>query len=41
MHVGRKYKFAQFLGWTRREAAYLIGWSLLITSLPQLSHWDF
>jgi putative membrane protein len=41
MHVGRKYKFAQFLGWTRREAAYLIGWSLLITSLLQLSHWDF
>ena len=31
MHIGRKYKFIQFLGWTGREAACLIGWSLLVT----------
>lgn len=31
MHIGRRYKFAQFLGWTWRETAYLVGWSLLVT----------
>ncbi len=41
MHVGRQYKFAQFLGWTRWEAAYLIGWSLLVTLFLQVSHWNF
>jgi putative membrane protein len=32
MHVGRKYRFTQFLGWTGREAVCLIGWSLLVTA---------
>ena len=41
MHVGRQYKFTQFLGWTRLEAVYLICWSLLVTLLLQVSHWTF
>ena len=41
MHVGRQYKFTQFLGWTRWEAGYLIGWSLLVTLFLQVSHWNF
>ena len=41
MHIGRQYRFAQFLGWTRWEAAWLIGWSLLVTLLLQVSHWSF
>jgi putative membrane protein len=41
MHIGRQYKFTQFLGWTRWEAGYLIGWSLLVTLLLQVSHWNF
>jgi len=41
MHVGRQYKFTQFLGWTWREAAYLIGWSLLVTALLHFSRGSF
>ena len=41
MHIGRQYQFTQFLGWTRWEAGYLIGWSLLVTLLLQVSHWNF
>jgi putative membrane protein len=41
MHLGRQYKFGQFLRWTRREAIYLVGWSLLVTLLLQVSHWNF
>ena len=41
MHIGRQYKFTQFLGWTRWEAGYLIGWALLVTLLLQISHWNF
>ena len=41
MHIGRQYKFTQFLGWTRWEAIYLIGWALLVTLLLQISHWNF
>jgi putative membrane protein len=41
MHIGRQYKFTQFLGWTRWEAAYLIGWSLIVTAFLQISHWNF
>jgi putative membrane protein len=41
MHVGRKYRFAQFLAWTRWEAACLIGWALLVTLLLQVTHWNF
>ncbi len=41
MHVGRQYKFTQFLCWTRWEAACLIGWALLVTLLLQVSPWNF
>jgi putative membrane protein len=41
MHVGRKYKFTQFLGWTRWEAACLLGWALLVTLFLQLTQWNF
>src|ERR1044072_4849690 len=41
MHVGRKYKFTQFFGWTRWEAGCLLAWALLVTLALQLSHWNF
>jgi putative membrane protein len=41
MHVGRQYKFAQFLGWTGWEAGCLLVWALLVTLALQLSHWTF
>ena len=41
MHIGRQYKFTQFLGWTRWEAGYLIVWSLLVTLFLQVSQWNF
>jgi putative membrane protein len=41
MHLGRRYKFTEFLGWTRWEAGYLILWSLLVTAFLQLTHWNF
>lgn len=41
MHVGRQYKFTQFLGWTRWEAGTLICWALLVTLFLQVSHWNF
>ena len=41
MHIGRQYKFTQFLGWTRWEAGYLICWSLFSTLFLQVSNWNF
>ena len=41
MHIGRRYKFTEFLVWTRWEAGYLIFWSLLVTLFLQVSHWNF
>jgi putative membrane protein len=41
MHLGRRYKFSEFLVWTGWEAGYLILWSLLVTLFLQLSHWNF
>jgi ion channel-forming bestrophin family protein len=41
MHVGRRYKLTQFLGWTWREAACLVGWSLLVTLVLHFSRWNF
>ena len=41
MHLGRRYKFGQFLVWTGREAAYLILWSLAVTAFLQLTQWNF
>jgi putative membrane protein len=41
MHLGRQYKFTQFIGWTRREATYLICWALFTTLFFQISQWNF
>ena len=41
MHIGRQYKFTEFLGWTKWEAGYLISWSLFATLFLQVSHWNF
>jgi ion channel-forming bestrophin family protein len=41
MHLGRKYKFIQFAGWTGWEAVYLILWSLAVTLFLQVSQWHF
>jgi ion channel-forming bestrophin family protein len=41
MHLGRQYKFTQFIGWTRREASYLICWALFTTLFLQISQWNF
>ena len=41
MHIGRKYSFPQFVGWTGREALLLIGWSLAVTLFLQFTRWDF
>jgi putative membrane protein len=41
MHLGRQYKFSQFVGWTRREAGYLICWAVLATLLLQILPWNF
>ena len=41
MHLGRQYKFTQFLVWTRWEAGCLIAWALAVTLLLQVTHWNF
>ena len=41
MHIGRRYKFTEFVGWTRWEAVYLIAWSVLVTLVLQVSQWNF
>ena len=41
MHIGRRYKIADFLIWTRWEAGFLFLWSLLVTLFLQVSHWNF
>ncbi len=41
MHLGRKYSFIQFVGWTGKEVAYLVGWSAIVTLFLQLSGWNF
>ena len=41
MHLGRQYKFTQFIGWTKREASYLICWALFTTLFLQISQWNF
>lgn len=37
MHLGRKYKFTEYLVWTRWEVAYLLSWSLFVTLLLEIS----
>jgi putative membrane protein len=41
MHLGRKYRFPEYLLWMRRETSYLFLWALLVTSVFELLHWDF
>lgn len=41
MHIGRRYKFTDFLVWTRWEAGYLLAWSLIATVFLQVSQWHF
>jgi putative membrane protein len=41
MHLGRRYKFTEFLVWTGWEAGALTLWSLLVTLFLQVSHWNF
>ena len=41
MHLGRQYRFTQFIGWTRREASYLTCWALFATLFLQVSQWNF
>lgn len=41
MHLGRKYSFVQFVGWTGREAFFLIGWSLIVTLFLVATQWHF
>ena len=41
MHLGRRYKFSEFLVWTGQEAICLILWALLVTLVLQLTHWNF
>ena len=33
MHLGRKYKFAEYLLWMRVETYYLLAWSFAVTLL--------
>ena len=41
MHVGRRYKFTEFIVWTRWEAGSLIAWSLAVTAVLAVTHWNF
>jgi putative membrane protein len=36
MHLGRKYTFAEYAVWMRRETAYLFGWALVVTIVLQI-----
>lgn len=41
MHLGRRYKFTEYLVWTRWEIGYLLAWSLAVTALLEISRWHF
>jgi putative membrane protein len=41
MHLGRKYKFGEYLVWMKRETGYLVAWSLFSTALLELLPWKF
>ena len=41
MHIGRRYKFTEFVVWTRWEAVCLVAWAALVTLLLQISQWNF
>ena len=45
MHLGRRYRLAELLAWTKWEAAYLLAWSLFAFPLMTLKvvagiHWE-
>lgn len=37
MHLGRQYKFGEYIDWTRTEIGYLAAWSVFATLLLELS----
>src|SRR5262245_3647100 len=41
MHLGQRYKITDFVAWTGWEAGCLIAWSLAVTAVLQVSHWNF
>jgi len=41
MHLGRQYKFSEYVLWMRWETAYLFGWALVVTAVLQVLHLDF
>lgn len=41
MHLGRRYRFPEYLVWTRREIAHLFLWALFVTALLEVLHWNF
>jgi ion channel-forming bestrophin family protein len=41
VHLGRKYKFTEYVVWTRREIGYLLAWSLFATLLLEVTRWNF
>lgn len=41
MHVGRHYKFREYLVWTRWEIFYLLAWALFVTLLLEITRWHF
>ena len=41
MHLGRKYRFPEYLLWMRRETSYLFVWAVLVTAFFEILHWDF
>ena len=41
MHLGRKYKFAEYLVWMRRETGYIFLWALFVTALLEVLRWNF
>lgn len=41
MHLGRRYKFTEYLIWMRRETGYLFLWSLFVTVLLEFPRWTF
>jgi putative membrane protein len=41
MHLGRKYKFAEYLVWMRHETGYLFLWAFFVTALLEVLRWTF
>lgn len=41
MHLGRRYKFNEYLVWMRWETAYLALWAMAITAFLAISDWSF